>query len=342
MSSSPPRPLKPVSSATIEWESWEQGTRFGSRTRHLTRAAVGGTAYHVGVVLEELPPGKQSCPFHYHIHEEEHVFVLAGSLTLRLGRERFDMKPGDYACFPAGVPLGHCLENYSDSDCRYIVVGERRADEVCVYPDSNKVAVDAVGRTILDLAATRGYWHGEDTGEAEAAQPGPTDGAQEAPRPRPPISVDDVEWRQEGVPGSRHFGGESRHLTFEAVGAAYHVGMLIESPAPGKRIAPRHYHMVEEEHAFILEGEATLLLGDERYTMREGDYVCLPAGQRLGHSIENSGSGPCRYLMIGESSPNEVCVYPDSNKVYVRALEPEPPLFDMAAKRRYWDGEQTD
>ena len=71
-----------------------------------------------------------------------------------------------------------------------------------------------------------------------------------------------------------------------------------------------HYHMLEEEHALILEGQVTLLLGDERYEMKPGDYVCFPAGQKVGHSFMNSGAGPCSYLMIGERNPNEVCVYP--------------------------------
>jgi uncharacterized cupin superfamily protein len=97
--------------------------------------------------------------------------------------------------------------------------------------------------------------------------------------------------------------------------------------------------MLEEEHALILEGEVALLLGDERHVMKPGDYVCFPAGQKIGHSFLNSGNGPCAYLMIGEQNPNEVCVYPDSNKVMVRALRSEDDIFDMAATRRYWDGE---
>src|SRR3546814_5201921 len=101
------------------------------------------------------------------------------------------------------------------------------------------------------------------------------------------------------------FGGRSKHLTSAAVGSAYRVGLLIESPAPGKRLAPRHYHMLEEEHALILEGEVTLLLeGDERHVMRPGDYVGFPAGLEVGHSFLNSGTGPCRTLMIGERNPN--------------------------------------
>ena len=99
--------------------------------------------------------------------------------------------------------------------------------------------------------------------------------------------------------------------------------------------------MVEEEHALILEGEATLLLGDERYPMKAGDYVCFPAGQKVGHSLLNSGTGPCSYLMIGERSPHDVCVYPDSNKLAVNALRTRNSIFDMAGLKGYWDGEQA-
>jgi uncharacterized cupin superfamily protein len=53
----------------------------------------------------------------------------------------------------------------------------------------------------------------------------------------------------------------------------------------------------------------------------------------------NSGPGPCSYLMIGERDPNDVCVYPDSNKIMVAALRSEQDIFDMSAVRNYWDGE---
>jgi uncharacterized cupin superfamily protein len=99
--------------------------------------------------------------------------------------------------------------------------------------------------------------------------------------------------------------------------------------------------MLEEEHALILEGQVKLFLGDEQYQMDAGDYVCFPAGQRLGHSFMNSGTGPCSYLMIGERNPNDVWVYPDSNKIEVNALRTKSAIFDMSAVRKYWDGEQT-
>ena len=44
--------------------------------------------------------------------------------------------------------------------------------------------------------------------------------------------------------------------------------------------------------------------------------------------------------MIGERCPNDVCVYPDSNKVAVNALATRDSIFDMSAVRTYWDGEE--
>jgi uncharacterized cupin superfamily protein len=336
---------KPISSLDIGWEEWSPAPRFGMRSKHLTRAAIGSENYRVGVAVEELAPGKQSSPAHYHIFEEEHVYIFEGALTVRLGDDSYDMKSGDYVCFPAGQKAGHCLINKSGAICRYVIVGERNPDEVVVYTDSRKVLVRALGRrAIFDLAATRGYWDGEDTGLPKGDVPS-ADAVGIAPeppvKPHPPISSHDLAWRDEGPPGSTRCGGRSKHLTEAAVGQNYHVGMLIEAPAPGMRLAPLHFHMLEEEHALILEGQVTLLLGDERYEMKAGDYVCFPTGQKLGHSFLNSGTGPCSYLMIGESNPNDVCVMPDSNKMEVRALRTKGSIFDMSGVRNYWDGEQT-
>jgi uncharacterized cupin superfamily protein len=337
-------PPKPIASSDVAWEDWADVPRFAVRYRHLSRAALGET-YHVGVAIEELAPGKQSSPAHWHVFEEEHVYLLEGRLTLRVGSDRHVMTAGDYVCFPAGQQAGHCLINDGDAVCRYVIVGERNPNEVSVYTDSNKVLVRALGgRALFDMAATRGYWDGENTGlpTGEAPPAHVPEGAPVAPaKPFAPVSSGNVAWNDEGPGKGTTFGGRSKHLTYAAVGEKYRVGLLIESPAPGKRLAPRHYHMLEEEHALILEGQVTLLSGEQRHEMKPGDYVCFPAGLKVGHSFLNSGSGPCRYLMIGERNPNDVCVYPDSNKMAVAALRTQQAIFDMSGVRRYWDGEQT-
>ncbi len=250
-------PSQPISSHDVAWQEWSEVPRFGVRYRHLTRAVV-GEDYRVGVAIEELAPGKQSAPAHYHIFEEEHVFILEGALTVRIGADTFEMKAGDYVCFPAGQQAGHCLINNSGATCRYVIVGERNPNEVVVYTDSAKVLVRALGpRAIFDLAATRGYWDGEDTGLplGEAPPSGAVRIAPETPvKPRPPVSSRDVVL-EEASEGTR-FGGGAQHLTYAAIGSGdYHVGVLIEAPAPGRRLCPLHYHMLEEEHALILEGQ---------------------------------------------------------------------------------------
>ena len=341
MSTNGTAPLKPISSSDVPWSEWSDVPNFAVRYKHLSLAAL-GERYHVGVALEELAPGKQSAPFHYHFLEEEHVYLLEGTLTVRIGPETFEMKPGGYVCFPAGQRAGHCLINNSSALCRYVIVGERNPNEVSVYPESNKILPRQLGR-LLDLDATRGYWDGENTGlPAGAIAPSHiVEKPIKTPdKPKPPISSHDVAWNEEGPGSGTRFGGRSRHLTYAAVGDGYHVGMLIESPAPGRRLWPKHYHMVEEEHALILEGHVTLLLGDKRYDLKPGDYVCFPAGQTVGHSFMNSGTGPCSYLVIGERNQHDVCVYPDSNKLAVNALRVRESIFDMAALRDYWDGER--
>lgn len=132
-----PRPNVPHRGADLPWEDYTaDSVRFGDRT--LPLSAHGG-ATQVGFLVVELPPGKQSCPFHYHLLEEEHYYILEGRCVLRSGEERHEMAAGDYVCFPAGTGVAHAMLNPFDATCRMIVVGTKGGpSEVCVYPDSEK------------------------------------------------------------------------------------------------------------------------------------------------------------------------------------------------------------
>ena len=228
------RTYTPISIDDVPWTEWSDVPRFGLRYKHLSLAAL-GEDYRIGVAIEELPPGMQTAPAHYHIFEEEHLYLLEGTLTVRLGDARYTMQPGDYVCFPAGQKAGHCLINETAGICRYVIIGENKEDEVVVYTDSNKVLLRSLGRRALfDLSATRGYWDGEETGLPEdAAIPGNDYDADIGPdpAPKPPISTADVPLEEDDI--SPRFGGGVRHLTYAAVGNDCHVGVLIEMPAPG-------------------------------------------------------------------------------------------------------------
>lgn len=120
----------------------------------------------MGVLMEELPPGKQSSPAHYHLLEEEHLLVLEGQMTLRLGEQTYEMSAGDYACFPAGQATAHTLINKSTAPCRFLIIGEHNPNDVVVYPDSGKVLVRATQEVYRKAAVD--YWEGEDEGKGGA------------------------------------------------------------------------------------------------------------------------------------------------------------------------------
>jgi len=95
---------------------------------------------HFGVNLVLLPPGTWSSQRHWHTHEDEFVYVLEGELVLvtDAGEER--LVPGDCAGFKGGVADGHCLQNRSAKNARFLVVGSRRDEDGAHYPDIDLVA----------------------------------------------------------------------------------------------------------------------------------------------------------------------------------------------------------
>lgn len=147
---------EPFSADAVPWEEFSRG-RLGSRYRVLSKFGGGS---HVGVVFEELPPGKQTNLLHYHLLEEEHVFILEGALTVRLGDRSYPMQAGDYVCFPAGQKAGHCLINHTDAPCRYLLIGEDDPHDVAVYPETGRVGVRLMGEG-YSKSAVMDYWEGE-------------------------------------------------------------------------------------------------------------------------------------------------------------------------------------
>ena len=69
---------------------------------------------------------------------------------------------------------------------------------------------------------------------------------------------------------------------------------------PGGRI-PSHRHDVLEHGQLVLEGEMTILLGDEVFTVCAGDSVFLPEG--TAHWYENRGGTPVRFLCVIPRKP---------------------------------------
>ncbi len=90
---------------------------------------------------------------------------------------------------------------------------------------------------------------------------------------------------------------------------------------PGRAACPHHYHQLEDEVFYILSGRGWLRYDDQLSELRPGDCVSCPAGTGKAHQIANPFNENLVYLAIGPNDPNEVCVYPDSNKMMVCSLK---------------------
>ena len=159
----------------------------------------------------------------------------------------------------------------------------------------------------------------------------------------PILNLDQLEFsdHQQGERFAAHFGLLSRPLGAEKLG--YRVNII---PA-GKSAWPFHRHLANEEMLFILEGEGTLRLGDERLPLRAGDVVALLA-EGPAHEVINDSDGYLKYLSVSTMETPEIIEYPDSDKfaVYAGAApggDKEERSFEAVvpngARVDYWDGE---
>jgi uncharacterized cupin superfamily protein len=110
------------------------------------------------------------------------------------------------------------------------------------------------------------------------------------------------------------------------------VGCTWTEVPPGKTAWPRHFHCVNEEALFILEGEGTLHIGEATVPVRPGDHVTFPVGPDFAHQLLNTGTAPLRYLSLSTLHTADVVGYPDSKKIAATAL----PSVDPAGRAQPW------
>ncbi len=148
-------------------------------------------------------------------------------------------------------------------------------------------------------------------------------------------------FRTDRVPWEKVFRGERYGMEFQVLsqfGGGSQITVCMEILPPGRQANQVHYHMLEEEHVLVLEGTMTARLGDRTHVVDAGHYVCFPAGQKMGHSLFNHSTAPCRYLIIGNPQPHDVVVFPETGRVGVR-LTGEG--YRKAHTMEYWEDVAT-
>lgn len=135
----------PISKAIVherelEWIELSHGDRIAFKRKLLGQAT---GAEKLGCSMFEVAPGKRAWPFHYHFANEEALYVLEGSGTLRLGAEEFPITAGHFVTFNAGPDHPHQLINRGTGPLRYLCFSTMIGPEVAGYPDSGKLGIIA-------------------------------------------------------------------------------------------------------------------------------------------------------------------------------------------------------
>jgi uncharacterized cupin superfamily protein len=302
----------------VERERAEQGP-LASWTADLGTAAGSIT---VGVTRWQIDPGKRSTPVHVELVEEEISFVLGGSgLSWQFDGERV-------ATYEVGA--GDCLVHLACEEAHTLRAGPEGLDVLAfgqrAYAGGTWLPRAGVVRMPLTWVETPGDPHPwereEKAGELEFPEP--------STRPTKIVNLRDAELDLELSPPG--YVGAWRELGRAA--GSLRTGLNYVEVEPGNLGTPFHCHSAEEELFVVLEGEGTLLLGDERIPVRRGHVVARPPGTRVAHAFE-AGDAGLTYLAYGTREPNDIAYYPRSNKIYWRGVG----VMARVEKLDYWDGE---
>jgi uncharacterized cupin superfamily protein len=91
----------------------------------------------IGFHIIEVQPGFETTELHRHYHEDECVYVLAGTATATIGDETYPIKAGDFLGYRAGG-LAHTIVNTGPEVLKCIVAGQRLDHDVGDYPKLKK------------------------------------------------------------------------------------------------------------------------------------------------------------------------------------------------------------
>lgn len=107
-------------------------------------------------------------------------------------------------------------------------------------------------------------------------------------------------------------------LRFSDDGGLTQFGAFVEILPPGSRSSIKHWHSAEDEMVYVLSGEVTLHEGDAASPVRAGEAATFRAGVAAGHCLENTGTEPASYLVIGTRTGNDIVTYPDNDCILIR------------------------
>lgn len=113
-------------------------------------------------------------------------------------------------------------------------------------------------------------------------------------------------------PFRSRMGDRSKRRLGDALGLT-RFGVNLVTLGPGGQSALRHWHTLEDEFVWVLEGEVVLVTNAGEQVLGPGMCAGYPAGNRDGHHFVNRGTRAARYLEIGSRIDGDNAFYPDDD-----------------------------
>lgn len=122
--------------------TWDAEVDAGGSRLRAVRLAQHAGARRLVANLYELEPGALVSPLHFHHANEELLFVLSGTPTLRTGREHVrTLEPGEVVAFAVGPAGTHQILNRSEERARVLICATNDLPEVAAQVEHEMLAV---------------------------------------------------------------------------------------------------------------------------------------------------------------------------------------------------------
>lgn len=94
-------------------------------------------------------------------------------------------------------------------------------------------------------------------------------------------------------------------------------GVNLETLAPSAESALRHWHDLEDEFVYVLEGELVLRTNEGDSILTAGMCVGFKAGAENAHHLVNRSDALARFMIVGSRNSADKCYYPDDDLMWV-------------------------
>jgi uncharacterized cupin superfamily protein len=291
----------------------------GDKGLHTLHLSVAGRLTQFGAYVDTLDPGAWSSQRHWHLAEDEFIYLLSGTATLRDDHGMTDLFPGDAVCWRHGAPNGHHLTNRGDVPARWLIVGSRAKGDICTYPDDGRRQIN--GDTTWRIEAAdgtllKGGTLPDELLNLRAPWGKPFDGT-----PRPNVlraGTIPAETCANTYPAQFSDLGHAEDIALSDAGGLTQFGAFLEILHPGGQTSLRHWHEEEDEFLYVLDGTVTLLEDSGPRLIGPGTCVAWPAGVPNAHCLRNDSTLPVTLFIVGSRFAEDACHYPDIDLHYTR------------------------